>query len=137
MRPRADVVDLLLDTGVDLVLTGHEHLYQRTRPLALGPGLPRDQPGELTAAGSSATGAGTTFVTVGTGGHDCAVHRSDTERRSSRRWQGEGRPSFGSLDVQVTADRLTARFVPVGRGYLHRPAGVHPRRVRSTWSLMA
>ena len=39
--PGADVVDLLLDTGVDLVLTGHEHLYQRTKPLALGPAARR------------------------------------------------------------------------------------------------
>ena len=40
--PGPDVVDLMLETGVDLVVTGHEHLYQRSRPLALGPGCRGD-----------------------------------------------------------------------------------------------
>ena len=47
--PGPEVVDLLLDSGVDLVLTGHEHLYQRTRPLALGPGCRGTTPGRYDA----------------------------------------------------------------------------------------
>jgi acid phosphatase type 7 len=116
--PGPDVVDLLLETGVDLVVTGHEHLYQRTRPLALGPGCPGIRPGRFTAACVARDGEGTTFVTVGTGGHELrVVNGSDSERRYFAAWSGRNEePSFGSLDVEVTADRLSARFVPVGGG---------------------
>ena len=116
--PGPDVVDLMLDTGVDLVVTGHEHLYQRTKPLALGPGCPGIRPGVFTAACVVGGGEGTTFITVGTGGHELrVVNPSDSEQRYFATSSGRNaQPSFGSLDVQVTADRLTARFVPVDGG---------------------
>ena len=45
------------------------------------------------------------------------VHGSHSERRYFAALRGMARdPSYGSLDVQVTADRLTAHFVPVGEG---------------------
>ncbi len=115
--PGADVVDLLLDTGVDLVLTGHEHLYQRTKALALGAGCPTIRPGRYDPACVTADG-GTTFVTIGTGGTPLRdVHGSDSERQYFAALSGKDLdPSFGSLDVQVTADRLTASFVPVAGG---------------------
>jgi hypothetical protein len=115
--PGADVVDLLLDTGVDLVLTGHEHLYQRTRPLALAAGCRTIRPGGYDRD-CVTTGRGTTFVTVGTGGTPLRdVHGSDSERRYFAALSGKDlAPSYGSLDVQVTADRLTAAFVPVAGG---------------------
>ena len=59
-----------------------------------------------------------TFVTVGTGGHELrVVDPGDGESGYFAASSGRNRqPSFGSLDVQVTADRLTARFVPVDGG---------------------
>jgi acid phosphatase type 7 len=115
--PGRDVVDLLLDTGVDLVVTGHEHLYQRTKPLALGAGCRSVRPGRFTPECVATTG-GTTFVTVGTGGTGLRdVHGSDPERRYFTAVSGKDRdPSYGSLDVRVSADRLTATFVPVAGG---------------------
>lgn len=115
--PGADVVDLMLDTGVDLVLTGHEHLYQRTQPLAFGEGCPTIRPGRFDPACVTPEG-GTTFITVGTGGTPLRdVHASDSERRYFAALSGKNlTASYGSLDVQVTADRLTASFVPVAGG---------------------
>ena len=115
--PGADLVDLLLDSGVDLVVTGHEHLYQRTRPLSLGAGCAGVRPGRFVGA-CVAGERGTTFVTVGTGGTPLrAVHGGDTERRYFVASSGANRrPSHGSLDVQVDAGRLTATFVPVAGG---------------------
>ena len=115
--PGADVVDLMLDTGVDLVLTGHEHLYQRTRPLGLGAGCPTVRPGRFDPA-CVATEGGTTFITVGTGGTPLRdVHDTDSERRYFATLSGKDLdPSYGSLDVRVSADRLTASFVPVAGG---------------------
>ena len=117
--PGPELVDLLLDTGVDLVVNGHEHLYQRSKPLALGTGCPTVRPGRFDADCLATDGAGgTTFVTVGTGGHELrVVNGGDRERRYFAASSGRNRePSFGSLDVRVTADRLTATFVPVGDG---------------------
>ncbi|MFL6170168.1 MAG: metallophosphoesterase, partial [Ornithinibacter sp.] len=101
--PGADVVDLLLDTGVDLVLTGHEHLYQRTRPLGLGAACRTMRPGRFDPGGV-ATRGGTTFVTVGTGGTPLRdVHEADSERRYFAGLSGADLdPSYGSLDVRVT-----------------------------------
>jgi hypothetical protein len=64
------------------------------------------------------TGRGTTFVTVGTGGTGLRdVRPSDSEQRYFAAVSGRNlRPSYGSLDVVVTADRLTATFVPVADG---------------------
>jgi hypothetical protein len=115
--PGADITNLLVGSGVDLVLTGHEHLYQRTRPVALGPGCPRIRPNRFTPE-CVVTGRGTTFVTVGTGGTGLRdVRPSDSEQRYFAAVSGRNlRPSYGSLDVVVTADRLTATFVPVADG---------------------
>ena len=115
--PGADLVDLLLDTGVDLVLTGHEHLYQRTRPLGLGAGCPTIRPGRFDPA-CVTTERATTFITVGTGGTPLRdVHEADSERAYFATLSGKNfAPSYGSLDVRVTPDRLTASFVPVAGG---------------------
>ncbi|WP_392542040.1 metallophosphoesterase [Oryzobacter telluris] len=115
--PGADVVELMMRTGVDLVLTGHEHLYQRTKPLALGLGCQVVRPGVFVRA-CFAAHDGTTFVTVGTGGIRLrAASSTDTERRYFATVSGSNtKPSHGSLDVVVTRDRLTATFVPVSGG---------------------
>jgi hypothetical protein len=115
--PGTELVDVLLGTGVDLVVTGHEHLYQRTKPIALGAGCRTIRPGRFDPD-CVATGDGTTFVTVGTGGTGLRdVHGSDSERRWFAALSGKDRaPSHGSLDVAVSADRLTATFVPVAAG---------------------
>lgn len=117
--PGADLTTLLVETGVDLVVTGHEHLYQRTRPLGVGAGCPAVRPDRYTPACVAAPGTGgTTFVTVGTGGQDLrAIDTGDPERPYFEAFSGENhQPSFGSLDVVVTRDRLTATFDPVGAG---------------------
>ena len=115
--PGTDLVNRLVSTGVDLVVTGHEHLYQRTRAVALGPGCQRVRTGPAVPACLARSG-GTTFVTVGTGGAGLRdVHASDTERGWFVTSSGANRrPSHGSLDVTVTADRLAATFVPVPGG---------------------
>jgi len=115
--PGADVIDLMLQTGVDLVLTGHEHLYQRSRTLALGPGCRAVTPGRFDGD-CLAAGQGTTFITVGTGGTPLReVHASDSERRYFAATSGRNlKASHGSLDLTVTTTRLTATFVPVAPG---------------------
>jgi hypothetical protein len=108
-----DVVDLLVREGVDLVVTGHEHMYQRTAPLALGAGCTGLVPGRYDAA--CVAGRGTTFITVGTGGRSLRdADPEDAEWPYFRAVSARNLdPAHGSLAVEATADRLVARFEPV------------------------
>ena len=81
------------------MVTVHEHLYQRSKPLALGPGCRDLRPGRFDADCLATDGAGgTTFVTVGTGGHELrVVNGGDRERATSPRPAAEPRAVVGSL----------------------------------------
>ncbi|QIM20913.1 phosphohydrolase [Phycicoccus sp. HDW14] len=111
--PGADLMNLLLREKADLVVTGHEHMYQRTRRLALGPSCPAVVPGRYDSGCVVASG-GTTFVTVGTGGHELRdVHAGDSEARYFAAVSARDRDSaFGFLGVDVSSRRLDARFRP-------------------------
>jgi calcineurin-like phosphoesterase family protein len=111
--PGADLMNLLLREKVDLVVTGHEHMYQRTKRLALGPACPAVVPGRYDAGCVTATG-GTTVVTVGTGGHELRDRTpNDTEAGYFAAVSSRDRDAaFGFLAVQATAGVLDARFQP-------------------------
>jgi len=105
---------------VDLVLSGDDHLYQRSHQLGLGPDCPELVPGSFSAAcvtdsdPSMVNGAGTVFATVGVGGAGLyAVNENDPEAGYFAAWSGKNHdPAFGTLDVTATGDQLSARFVP-------------------------
>ncbi|MCV2394230.1 PKD domain-containing protein [Actinotalea sp. M2MS4P-6] len=116
--PGPDLNQLLLTKRVDLVLTGHEHLYQRTAQLALGtgcttltPGVEADPDCIADADDDLVKGAGTVFATVGTGGQvQRAVHTDDPEIGYFVAASGSADPTWGALDVRATATSLTASF---------------------------
>lgn len=120
----ADLLNLLIARRVDLVLSGHEHLYARSKQLALGPSCPTIEPGGYADGCVSdddsdlVKGEGTVFATAGTGGSDLRdVHAGDAEAGYFTASSGLNRePSHGNLDIRVTADLLRARFVPVAGG---------------------
>ncbi|PJJ70957.1 calcineurin-like phosphoesterase family protein [Diaminobutyricimonas aerilata] len=116
--PGAGLVNMLVSKRVDLVLSGHEHLYQRTHQLAHSAGCPAITPGTFTAAcladtdAQQAKGAGTTFATVGTGGTALRnANLSDSEMGYVAAYSAlNANPTFGSLFVDVTDESLSARF---------------------------
>lgn len=118
--------DLLISKKVDLVLTGHEHLYQRSKQLALNaacPSLALGTSNESCVADSDndlVRGAGTVFATVGTGGTPLRdVHTADPELGYFAAWSGANiSPSYGFLDVVADADTLSARFVASTGSYV-------------------
>ena len=120
----SDIMNLMADREVDLVLTGHEHLYQRSKQLGLDTACPAITPGTydadcvVDADDDLVKGAGTVFATVGTGGVEIRdVHTDDTEMPYFAATSGGGQnPTFGTLDVSVTADALTAAFVRAAGG---------------------
>lgn len=118
-----DLLNLLLDSGVDLVLHGHEHLYQRTKQLGLGAGCTRMTPGSadpdcvVDADPSMVKGAGTVFATVGTGGVvQRDVNPADPEAPYFAAASGLATSTWGVLDVRLTATTLTAAFARADGG---------------------
>ena len=120
----ADFTNMLISKRVDLVLSGHEHMYQRTHQLGIRGGCATVTPGTFNSAcladtdASMNQGAGTVFATSGLGGQERrTVNNADTEAGYFAAASGGNQnPTDGFLDVTATADDLTARFVPVGGG---------------------
>lgn len=117
----SQLMDLLVEKRVDLVLHGHDHSYQRTKQLALGPGcpsLPLDGFNAACVSGDGRDGvypwsAGTVSVIVGTAGRPLyALAGDDPEAGYFVTWMGgNSSPRNGLLRVRVTADALDAEFV--------------------------
>ena len=115
-----DLLHLLVAKRVDLVLSGHEHLYQRTAQLAEGSACTRIAigsylPGCVVDRGTSlAAGAGTVLVGVGTGGGlPSPVRATDPEAGYFAASAGAGSTPdpYGYLDLRATAGDLRATFV--------------------------
>ncbi|MDY7229867.1 metallophosphoesterase family protein [Hyalangium rubrum] len=100
MPLRQQLAPVLESGGVDLVFAGHEHDYERTRPML----------GDAEAPLESA--AGITYVVVGSGG---ANLRPFTRAQPS--WSvTRDAENNGFLEVSVQAERLSARMVtPSGK----------------------
>lgn len=122
--PGTDLQDLLVSQKVDLVLHGHEHLYQRTHQLALGPDCPAVTTDAVDAEclvdtdAELVRGAGTVFTTVGTGGVELRdVNAQDPEAGYFATASGSNQSaSWGVLDVRVTPSSLTASFAATPGG---------------------
>lgn len=117
------LINMLVSKKVDLVLHGHEHLYQRTHQLRLGPGcaaLAENTvvPACIADADATMSQAGTVFATIGTGGRPLRpVIETDSERGYFAAFSGQNvAPAFGVLDVRASADTLQASFLPTVAG---------------------
>ncbi|HEY5514579.1 MAG TPA: PKD domain-containing protein, partial [Pengzhenrongella sp.] len=113
----ADLLNLLLAKKVDLVLQGHEHVYERTKQLTLAPGCPSITPGSTNpdciadADADLVNGAGTVFATVSTGGGAQRVlNPADPEAPYFAAASGIDTATWGALDVRATATNLSATF---------------------------
>lgn len=118
--PGPDITNLMLKKNVDLVLHGDEHLYQRAKQLSLGEACPRLRPGSFSTGcvadddADMAAGAGTVFVTVGTGGRELReVHLGDPEARYFAASSGADKnPTHGNLQIRISEESLRGRFLP-------------------------
>lgn len=116
----AKLTNMLVGKKVDMVLTGHEHVYQRTHQLGVNEDCPKLVPEEVSAdcvADSDndlRQGQGTVFVTIGVGGvAPNELSDNDPEAGYFAVWSGKNRnPARGTLDVTATSSRLDVRFVP-------------------------
>jgi PKD repeat protein len=121
----ADLTNMLISKRVDLVLHGHEHLYQRTHQLGTRTGCTAVPAGSVDADcivdsdASMVQGAGTVFATAGASGQELRnVNTADSEAAYFAASSGGNRsPSYGFLGVRVTADSLQAGFTPVSGSF--------------------
>jgi hypothetical protein len=93
--------------GVDLVLNGHLHNYQRTFPIKYDSGSPDSPTITSTSSSTYSDPSGAIFVTVGTGGVN--LHGL-SNRASFVKYQQDD--FFGGLDVSIenNGDTLAARY---------------------------
>ena len=120
----ADFTNMLIQKRVDLVLHGHEHMYQRTHQLGTRTGcttVPVNSVDTDCLADTDDTmsqGLGTVFATSGLAGQEQrTVNNADTEAGYFATASGSNQNATnGFLDVEVTATDLTAAFVPVQGG---------------------
>lgn len=118
-EPGRELVDMLIAKKVDLVVNGHEHFYQRTKQLTLGAGCPslviggydadcvRDADNDVIA------GAGTVFVTVGTGGvqqRDLVLTDPELPYFAASAGANQNM-TYGLSGFDVTPDRIAASFL--------------------------
>jgi PKD repeat protein len=119
-----ELTNLLVSKKVDLVLNGHEHLYQRTFQLGHQEGCSAIVPDAvdeecITDTDSSLQqGRGTVFATVGTGGVPLRdANPTDPEAGYfAARSGSNSNPTFGLLDVSVTEQSISADFVRAAGG---------------------
>ena len=114
--------NLLIDKKVDLILQGHDHTYQRSHQLTLGPSCSGIVSGSSNANcvvdnGSDnnyTKGAGSVLAIVGTGGKGLYnINLSDSEAGYFSKWMGNNiNPSQGFLKVAVSNTQMNFSFEP-------------------------
>ena len=116
----AELNNLLVAKRVDLVLSAHDHIYERSHQLRQAAGCASVVPGQFVPAcvadndGTFLRGAGTVFAGVGTGGtalYDASP--GDPEAPYFATFSGAAqRGPHGVLSVTASATSLSARFLP-------------------------
>jgi hypothetical protein len=116
-----DLMNQLVAGKVDLVLQGHDHNYQRSRQLALGPGCSAIWSGTHQAAcvaddgadGAYAKGAGPVLVIQGTFAQPLyEVRSTDPEAAYFASSMGANlQPTKGFVRYEVTPTQLSGAFV--------------------------
>ncbi len=115
------LINMLLAKKVDVVLSGHEHMYQRTKQIGLGTGCSSlavnsfDADCIVDGDSSMVAGAGTVFATIGSGGVTPLrdVDTSDSEAGYFAAVSGANQnPVHGFGDFDVTPDEFRMSLVP-------------------------
>ena len=118
-----DLFNLLVDKKADLILQGHDHNYQRSKQLSLGPACTALVPGTYDADcvaddgsdNSYTKGAGSIVAIVGTGGiGNYDINPSDSEAGYFAKWNGvNANPTLGFLKATVTETMMSLSFNPM------------------------
>ena len=104
---------LFTDNKVSIVVTGHNHNWQRSKQVAFNPSNPRDSPSVVNGSSPfSRTAGGLIHVVSGTGGHDSGGGLYALPDPGS--WQGYGNRThngFWEIVASNNGQTLTCSFV--------------------------
>ena len=116
-----DLFTTLIEERVDLVLSGHDHSYQRSKQLAVGASCPEvtvddfDRRCVADAGDALERGRGTVFMVAGMAGGEelYPVHADDPEAGYFATAMGRNSPSprDGFVELRLTSASLEAAFV--------------------------
>lgn len=115
----AELLNLFLEKKVDLILQGHDHVYERSKQLSCA------TPNSFTAScvarttdGNYIKGSGTVLVIVGTGGTGLyPISTTDTEAGYFAAWSGSNiNPTYGFSKVTVTPTQISHQFIKSAGG---------------------
>jgi len=105
--------------GVDLVIQGHNHNYQRTYPIKFNSVNPENpiQTSTNTTTYINQNG-GQIFAIVGTGGEDIYPFEDQKDTEKENNYYAKDYEGFGILDVDITNNgkTLTGKFYPNNNG---------------------
>ena len=90
--------------GVDLILNGHNHWYERSYPIKYNKSSPSTPIITSSSKGSYTDPQGEIFVTIGTGGQSLYHY---TSKNSYIVTQYEG---YGFIDINISGSTLVAKF---------------------------
>lgn len=112
-----ELTEMMIRKKVDLVLNGHEHVYQRTHQLATSVSCRQMAARRDCMADtddSLTKGKGTVFVTSGLGGRNIRnINTKDEEKPYFTAWSGSNAdPAMGTVDVRLNSSRMDVKFVP-------------------------
>lgn len=121
-----DLFDVLIEKRVDLVISGHDHSYQRSRQIADGAGCPQvvvdtydpDCVVDDGEDGEYRQGEGPVFLVAGMGGGELYdVNLEDPESGYFAAVSGRNEnPRWGFVKLTMTDGLLSAEFVPSSGG---------------------
>ena len=120
-----DLFNTLIEERVDLVISGHDHSYQRSKQVSTSAGCRQvtvdDFDGDCVSddGRSVRKGNGPIFVIAGTGGAEMyPVHADDPEAGYFTATMGRntGGNRSGFVELEISPDRLSGRFVGSTRG---------------------
>jgi hypothetical protein len=117
-----DLMNLLVGRKVDLYLQAHNHVYERTKQLALNASCPAIALGTFNAAcvadanpaSTYTAGKGTVLATVGTGGEGLGSGEDPNSPAAPyfQTFMGSNyNGTYGYLNVNVTATSLSATYI--------------------------
>lgn len=123
-----DILDLLIKEKVPVVLQGHDHTYQRSKPLKFSNACPEILDGIANPDCASSVGdtydasEGTTILINGTGGKELYnINKADEESVYFRTTSGANKnPSHGSIFVEVYGNHLDITYKTTANKILDR-----------------
>lgn len=116
----ADLFNVLVERKVDVIVQGHDHGYQRSKQLTLGPGCTAIVPNAFNAGcvvddgtdGAYARGAGTVLLIPAKSGRESyTIDPADGEAPYFAAWMYPNNESFGFTKFTVSESSIEAQFI--------------------------